>query len=77
MPPSYSAVAITDTTTYIAFIEVDEGIDTEEDHSSENEEIESCFYTKEEVKALLKTKEFSSRAQLAAFYFVYGKEIMP
>ncbi len=67
LPPSYAAVAISDTKTYIAFVEV-EG--TLEDHSSDNEEIEASFYTREEVKKLLETEEFSSRAQLAAFYFV-------
>lgn len=81
LPPSYSAVAISDTKTYIAFVEADaeecSSTDTicSEDHSSENEEIEAAFYTREEVKAMLQTEEFSSRAQLAAFYFVYGKEI--
>ena len=29
----------------------------------------------EEVKELLAHYEFSSRAQLAAFYFAYGKEL--
>lgn len=66
LPPSYAAVAISDTKTHIAFVEV-EG--TLSDHSSANEEIEAAFYTKEQVKQLLATQEFSSRAQMAAFYF--------
>jgi len=70
LPPSYAAVAISDTKTHIAFAEVEGDI---EDHSSENEEIEAGFYTKEEVKELLKNCEFSSRAQMAAFYFAHGK----
>ncbi len=70
LPPSYAAVAISDTKTHIAFVEVEGEI---EDHSSDNEEIEACFYTKEEVKKLLKNCEFSSRAQMAAYYFAYGK----
>lgn len=70
LPPSYAAVAISDTKTHIAFVEVEGKI---EDHSSENEEIEACFYTKEEVKQLLKNCEFSSRAQMAAYYFAYQK----
>ena len=78
LPPSYSAVAISDTKTYIAFIEAqsfEEVISDTEDHSSENEDIEANFYTKEEVKELLRTQEFSSRAQLAAYFFAYGKGI--
>ena len=67
LPPSYAAVAISDTTTYIAFVEA-EG--TMEDHTSENEQIEATLYTREEVSSLLETESFSSRAQMAAFYFV-------
>lgn len=67
LPPSFAAVAISDTKTYIAFVEAEGAM---ADHSSENEEIEAAFYTREEVKKLLETEEFSSRAQLAAFYFV-------
>ncbi len=66
LPPSYAAVAISDTTTYIAFVEAEGEL---EDHSSDNEQIEACFYTKEEVAKLLETEPFSSRAQLAAYYF--------
>ncbi len=66
LPPSYSAVAISDTKTYIAFVEVHGEI---EDHSSDNEQIDANFYSKEEVKALLQTEEFSSRAQMAAYFF--------
>lgn len=67
LPPSYAAVAISDTTTYIAFVEA-EG--TLEDHTSENEQIEANLYTREEVSSLLETEPFSSRAQMAAFFFV-------
>lgn len=66
LPPSYSAVAISDTKTYIAFVEADGDI---EDHSSDNEMIEARFYDKEEIKQLLGTEEFSSRAQMAAYFF--------
>ena len=66
LPPSYAAVAITDVTTYIAFAEVEGEFS---DHSSDNEEIKGKFYTKEEVRELLKDQPFSSRAQLAAYYF--------
>lgn len=70
LPPSFAAVAISDTTTYIAFAEA-EG--TLEDHTSENEQIDAKFYTREEVLRLLETEPFSSRAQMAAYFFAeYG-----
>lgn len=68
LPPSFAAVAISDTTTYIAFVEAEGAFD---DHSSSNEEIEADFYGKEEVKKLLETEPFSSRAQMAAYFFAY------
>lgn len=72
LPPSFAALAISDTTTYIAFAEVEDTRDGQ-DHFSENEQIESAFYTREEVWRLLETEPFSSRAQLAAYYFAeYG-----
>lgn len=67
LPPSFSAVAISDTKTYIAFVDA-EG--TFEDHTSDNEQIDARFYSREEVQELLKTEPFSSRAQLAAYFFV-------
>lgn len=85
LPPSYSAVAISDIKTYIAFVEIEEessNISSNAEtvtqtvlqsvHASVNEDIEASFYTREQVKELLKTQEFSSRAQLAAYYFAYG-----
>lgn len=66
LPPSFAAVAISDTTTYIALVEAEGDFD---DHSSENEQIEAALYTKEEVRRLLETEPFSSRAQLAAYFF--------
>ncbi len=64
--PSFAAVAISDIKTQIAFVEVEGEI---EDHTSENEMIEAKFYTKDEVQKLLETEEFSSRAQIAAYFF--------
>lgn len=66
LPPSYSAVGISDMKTYIAFVEADGKF---EDHTSDNEMIRPEFYTKEEVRTLLETEEFSSRAQIAAYFF--------
>lgn len=68
LPPSFAAVAFSDTTTYIAFVEAEGEIS---DHTSENEEIEAAFYTQEEVKQLLEKEMFSSRAQMAAYFFAY------
>lgn len=68
LPPSFAAVAISDTTTYIAFAEVEGEF---ADHSSENEQIAAGFYSREEVKELLETEPFSSRAQMAAYFFAY------
>ena len=72
LPPSYSAVGFSDTKTYIAFVEA--GGDFS-DHTSDNEEISARFYSREEVKALLETQEFSSRSQKAAFFFTEGAEL--
>lgn len=69
LPPSFSAVAISDTMTYIAFVEVQGDF---ADHSSDNEDIEKGFYTREEVAGMLQTEAFSSRAQLAAYCFSQG-----
>lgn len=70
LPPSYAAVAISDTTTYIAFVEAEGEIGG---HASANEQIEAALYTRSQVQALLETEPFSSRAQMAAYFFVkYG-----
>jgi len=66
LPASYSAVAISDIKTNIAFVEVDGEIT---DHSSVNEEIRADFYSKEEILSLLETEEFSSRSQIVAYMF--------
>lgn len=69
LPPSFAAVGFSDTTTYAAFVEVEGEI---EDHTSHNEDIKAGLYTKEEVKKLMETEEFSSRSQIAAYFFVQG-----
>lgn len=69
LPPSFAAVAISDTTTYIAFVEAEGNL---EDHTSENEQIEARFYSREEIRQLLETESFSSRAQMAAYFFSLG-----
>ncbi|MDO4291978.1 MAG: NUDIX hydrolase [Eubacteriales bacterium] len=69
LPPSYSAVGFSDTKTYIAFVEAEGAF---ADHTSDNEEITARFYGKEELQRLLDTAEFSSRSQMAAFFFCEG-----
>ena len=69
LPPSFAAVAISDVTTYIAFVEAEGEF---EDHTSSNEEIKAAFYTRDEVERLLQNESFSSRAQIAAYYFSIG-----
>ena len=69
LPASYSAVAISDLKTYIVYAEVTGEL---ADHTSVNEEISAGLYTPAEVSKLLETKEFSSRAQMAAYYFSMG-----
>ena len=67
LPPSYAAVAISDVTTYIAFVETEGDIILA---GSDNEDIHACLYTRDEVEELLhKETPFSSRAQMAAYYF--------
>lgn len=67
LPPSFAAVAFSDVKTQIAFVDAEGSF---EDHTSENEQIVANFYAKEEVRELLETEEFSSRAQMAAYYFM-------
>ena len=69
LPPCYSAVAITDIKTVLLIVQLSGEI---EDHTSENEEITAGFYSKEEVKEMLATMPFSSRGQLAAYFFANG-----
>ena len=70
LPPSYAAVAFSDVKTQIAFVDVEGSF---EDHTSENEQITANFYTNEEVRELLETEEFSSRAQIAAYFFILSE----
>lgn len=67
LKPSYSAVGISDIKTQIAFVEA---LGEFSDHTSDNELIDAAFYSADEIKTLLETEEFSSRAQLAAYHFM-------
>lgn len=66
LPPSFAAVAFSDVKTRIAVIEAEGEFS---DHTSENEQIQAAFYTKEECQRLLETEEFSSRCQIIAYFF--------
>lgn len=66
LPASYSAVGFSDVKTHIVFIDAEGELD---DHTSENESIQPGFYSKEEVRQMLKTEEFSSRSQAIAYFF--------
>ena len=68
-PPSFASVAISDVRTQIAFVKAEGEPRASED---ETEPITSKFYTKQQVKKLLKTEEFSSRAQMMAYFFSEG-----
>lgn len=71
LPPSFAAVAISDTLTQIVFIEAEGEF---EDHTSENEMIEAGLYSREEIKKMLETEQFSSRAQVIAYFYAYQPE---
>ena len=71
LPPSYSAVGISDMKTYIAIVDVEGDFS---DHTSDNEMIQARFYSREEVAALLQTEEFSSRYQIVSYFFITMKE---
>ncbi len=69
LPPSFAAVAISDTVTNIAIVKASGSLNP---HPSDNEDIIPHLFTKEEVQGLLKTEKFSSRAQLSAYMFSIG-----
>ncbi len=66
LPPSFAAVALSDIKNRVIFAEVEGEI---ESHASENEDITAKLYSREEVAELVENEEFSSRAQVAAYFF--------
>lgn len=68
--PAFAAVSICDIQNQIAFVEAEGEI--EDSHMSENEWIQAAFYTKEEVAHILETEQFSTRAQIASWFFSIG-----
>ena len=59
--------------TQVAFIEAEGEF---EDHTSENEMIEAALYSREEIKQMLETEKFSSRAQVIAYFFAYHSDVL-
>ncbi|MDO4513266.1 MAG: NUDIX hydrolase [Lachnospiraceae bacterium] len=70
LPPSFSAVTISDAKTQIIFAEASGELSTE--HNSDNEQISPGLYSREEMKQMLDSLEFSSRAQIIAWMFANG-----
>lgn len=70
LKPAFAAVSICDILNQVAFVEAEGELD--DSHMSENEWIQADFYTKEEVAHLLEDKEFSTRAQIASWFFSIG-----
>ena len=70
LKPAFAAVSICDILNQIAFVEAEGEIN--DSHMSENEWIQADFYTKEEVAHLLQTEQFSTRAQIASWFFSIG-----
>ena len=70
MKSSYNAVGITNETSSVVLAEVSGEI---VDKHNPFEEIEAGWYSKEEVKELLKNSKMSARAQMFGFVWVYGE----
>lgn len=68
--PAFAAVSICDIMNQVAFVEAEGEIN--DSHTSDNEWIQAAFYTKQEVSHLLETEQFSTRAQMAAWFFSIG-----
>lgn len=69
LPPSFSAVGISDVLTQIAFVSVEGEFS---DHSSENEEISPVFVSKKEARVILNEEMMSDRAQMVTYFFTLG-----
>ncbi len=69
LPPSYSAVGFSDTSTHLVFVQTEGSF---VDHTSDNEEIHAGLYSREEIREMLRTEEFSSRSQTVAYFFAGG-----
>ena len=70
--PSFAAVSLSDIKNRVIFAEVEGEI---EEHASENEDITARLYTREEVAKLVENEDFSSRAQVAAYFFAKSGKV--
>lgn len=70
MKSSYNAVGITNETSSVVLAEVSGEI---QNKHNPFEEIEAGWYSKEEVKELIKSSKMSARAQMFCFVWVYGE----
>lgn len=70
MKSSYNAVGITNETSSVVLAEVSGEI---QNKHNPFEEIEAGWYSKEEVRELLKNCKMSARAQMFCFIWVYGE----
>ena len=69
LPPSFAAVSMSDIKNQIAIVEA-EG-DTS-NNATYNENISAAFYDKDEIRHLIDTEDFSSRAQVLAYFYTEG-----
>ena len=72
LPPSFAAVGISDVKNQVVFARVQEDMESPQNHTSYNEDIKAAFYTRDEVAGLITSAEFSSRAQIVAYFFSRG-----
>lgn len=72
LPPAFAAVGLSDVKNQIVIARVYDEDENTVSHTSDNEEINAAFYTREQVEQLLQEAEFSSRSQMVAYFFAKG-----
>ncbi|MBR1691467.1 MAG: NUDIX hydrolase [Lachnospiraceae bacterium] len=72
LPPSFAAVGLSDVKNQVVLAKVCEPERETESHTSDNEEIRAAFYTRDEAARLVRSAEFSSRAQIITYFFSRG-----
>lgn len=68
LPPSYVAPDMSDASSWVVIAKVDGSF--EDARWQPNEWIQAAFYSKEEVKRMIREEKFSARAQIIAWNFV-------
>ncbi|MDO4975722.1 MAG: NUDIX hydrolase [Eubacteriales bacterium] len=69
LPPSFGAPDITDSAAWLVMAKVEGEF---ADHTEANEWIEPGFFSKEEVRRMIREEKFSGRAQIIAWFFAFG-----